>query len=261
MKTTLFYFSATGNSLHVAKSIAGKLNECTLVSIPSMRHNEIQMTDAEGVGFVFPTHYFGLPPIVAEFIEKIVMDNVRYSFAIVTSGSSRHLNSALHQVDVLLAKKGRKLDAGFHVEMISSYIPLSDLPPTIKMNRKLAEADLKIQSMASVIQTRKSVRELERLWVPLQAINTYWKNHQLSQVDRKFSCAASCISCGNCEKVCPVNNIQLQNGKPQWLGNCQECLSCLHFCPVKSIEFGRRTAGRKRYHHPNISAADIIHSK
>jgi len=258
MKTTIFYFSATGNSLHAATSIAEKLDDCTLVSIPSLRQNETIVAAAERIGFAFPTHYFGLPPIVSEFIGKLKMDKVKYTFAVVTSGSNRHFSSALHQVEVLLAKKRSKLDAGFHIDMISSYIPLSDIPPIEKVNSKLAQADRTIERAASAISALSGNHEAEHFWAPFQAINKYWKNNQLSQVHRKFSCTDACISCGSCEKICPVNNIRLQDGKPQWLDNCQECLACLHFCPVKSIEFGRRTAGRKRYHHPKVSAADMI---
>lgn len=261
MKTTIFYFSATGNSLHVAKTIAGKLDECTVVSIPSLRSNIKVIADTEVVGLVFPTHYFGLPPIVSEFIGKLNMEGVKYSFAAVTSGSSRYLSSSLHQVDMLLLRKGKKLDAGFHVEMISSYIPLSNIPPSEKVNQRLTEADLKVQQIISAVLARKTVREAERLWAPFSAINKYWKNHQLSQAHSKFTCTASCTSCGNCEKICPVDNIRLQNGRPQWSSNCQECLACLHLCPAESIEFGSRTAGKKRYHHLQVSASDIANSK
>jgi len=242
MKTTFFYFSATGNSLHAATSIAEKLDECTLVSIPGLRQNETIVAATERIGFVFPTHYFGLPPIVSEFIGKLKMDKVKYTFAVVTSGSNRYFSSALHQVEVLLAKKRSKLDAGFHIDMISSYIPLSDIPPIEKVNSKLAQADMAIERAANAISALSSNHEAEHFWAPFQAINKYWKNNQLSQVHHKFSCTNACISCGSCEKICPVNNIRLQDGKPQWLDNCQECLACLHFCPVKSIEFGRRSS-------------------
>lgn len=258
MKTTIFYFSATGNSLHTAAAIAEKLDNCTLVSIPGLRHNKTIAAADERIGFVFPTHYFGLPPIVSEFIAKLKLDKVKYIFAVTTSGSNRHFSSALHQLEVLLANKRSKLDAGFHIDMISSYTPLSDLPPVDKMNTKLEQAELAIEKAANAISALRGNHEAEHFWLPFDAINKYWQRKLLPQAHRKFSCTDACISCGNCERICPVNNISLQAGKPQWRENCQECLACLHFCPVKCIEFGSRTTGRKRYHHPKITYADLL---
>lgn len=261
MKTTIYYFSATGNSLHVAREIAAKLEDCTLVSMPELRESETITTDAERVGFAFPTHYFGLPPLVSSFITKLETDKDSYIFAVTTSGSNRHFSSALQQVAMLLTEKGRKLSAGFHIDMISSYTPLSDLPPLEKTNKKLDQAELAIEKAANAISAVRSNHEAEHFWLPFHAINKYWRRNLLPHAYRKFSCTDACTSCGNCERVCPVNNISLHAGKPQWRERCQECLACLHFCPVKSIEFGSRTAGRKRYHHPKITFTDLINPK
>lgn len=260
MKFTIYYYSATGNSLHVAKSIAGTLQECETISIPSLRNVKEIVVDTEGVGFVFPTHYFGLPPLVISFIEKLRMEKVQYSFAAVTCGS-RYINSALHQLDKLLMQNTKRLNAGFHIEMISSYIPLSDIPPTAKLEKRLMDADQKIQKIAEDIKNKQNKIDPEYLWLPSRAMNAYWREKRIIQAHQKFSVSSSCISCGCCEKICPVDNINLVHGKPKWQRNCQECLACLHFCPKGSIEFGNRTADRKRYHHPKISNMEIIQSK
>ena len=259
MKFTIYYYSATGNSLYVAKTMAAKLKDCKLLSIPSLRADKDVIADTEGVGFIFATHYFGLPPLVIQFIEKLKMEKVQYSFAAVTCGS--FISSTLHQVDKILLQKNKKLNAGFHVGMISSYIPLSDIPPKEKLQKKLAAADQKIEKMAEVVLGQQNQRESEYLWLPSRAINAYWREKRLSQSYRKFSASSSCISCGCCEKICPVDNIKMKQGKPEWSENCQECLACLHFCPTGSIEFGTSTAGRKRYHHPKITSTEIIQSK
>jgi ferredoxin/protein involved in ribonucleotide reduction len=261
MSITVFYFSATGNSLHVAKSIAGKLPECSLVSIAGLRNDDEVIVKTEGVGFVFPTHYFGLPPIVREFITKINLEQTTYSFAVVTSGSSQHLNSALTQAAGLFKKKGLTLNAGFHVNMISSYLPLSALPPEEKMQAKLAKADEKVQQITSAVLAQQSIIESEHFWRPFASINQYWRSHLLPQSHQKFYTTDACVSCGSCEKICPVANIRLEQHKPQWQNHCQECLACLHACPAQSIEFGSRTAGKRRYRHPQIPAADIIAAK
>lgn len=260
MKFTIYYYSATGNSLHVAKSIAGKLQECELLSIPSLRKAEEVIVETEGVGFVFPTHYFGLPPLVIEFIKKLKMEKVQYSFAAVTCGSS-YISSTLHQLDKLMLPKGKNLNAGFHVDMISNYIPLSNIPPLAKVEKKLRIADEKIEKIARLVLQQQNKLDPEYLWLPSRAINTYWREKLLSQSYQNFSVSSSCIACGCCEKVCPVDNIRMREGKPQWSQDCQECLACLHVCPTGSIEFGTRTVGRNRYHHPKITSMEIIQSK
>ncbi len=260
MNFTIYYYSATGNSLHTAKSLGGQLENCRLSSMISLRGADEVVIDTDGVGFVFPTHYFGLPPLVIKFIKKLNLEKIKYSFAAATCGS-RYINSALHQLDALLRQKNKSLDAGFHVEMISSYIPLSAIPPAEKVTKRLEKADLKIQRIAEVIKKQQIGRDSEYLWLPSRAINKYWREKRLSQAPENFSVSDSCISCGCCEKICPVDNIQLEHKKPQWRSHCLECLACLHFCPTQSIEFGRRTAGRKRYHHPRVVSSEIIQSK
>ncbi|MCX5694554.1 MAG: EFR1 family ferrodoxin, partial [Candidatus Omnitrophica bacterium] len=67
-----------------------------------------------------------------------------------------------------------------------------------------------------------------------------------------------CTKCGLCVKVCPVMNIQMQDGKPVWLTHCQHCMGCLQWCPVEAIQYRSLTLGKKRYHHPDIQAIDIV---
>jgi MinD superfamily P-loop ATPase len=58
--------------------------------------------------------------------------------------------------------------------------------------------------------------------------------------------------------VCQVENIEMKDGKPTWLHHCEQCLACLQWCPQEAIQVGRKTEGRKRYHHPEITASDLM---
>lgn len=256
MPTVIYCFSATGNSLHVARILADSL-ACPVVSMTGLL-NGLPTVPAETVGFVFPTHYFGMPPLVGRFISRLDMTQVTYSFAVTTSGSNRFLSATLHQTAELISQKGSRLNAAFHVNMISNYLPLSDLPPAAVTAKKLAKADLQAKHIAALVACREQRQENEPLWLPFAAINTHWKKKLVSQAYRKFSYSPTCVSCGRCATVCPVGNIHLRDGKPAWSDHCQECLACLHACPAQSIEFGSRTEGRKRYHHPAVSVEDIM---
>jgi ferredoxin len=260
MELTMYYYSATGNSLHVTKTLAAMIDGTTLTSIPALNHETSVTPTTPNIGLIFPMHYFGLPPVIEDFIHKLDLTSIDYIFAIVTCGD-HHLGSCLHELERLLQKKGKKLTAGFYVDMISSYVPLFPLPSLERRQKLLARADNTIQKIAYAISKQKQDIAAEYFWFPCAKINQYWKKKILPKTDRKFSSSTSCISCGCCEKICPASNIRLVGGKPIWRHHCQECLACFHFCPEQSIELGPRTCGRERYHHPKITATDIIESK
>lgn len=258
-KTVIYYFSATGNSKHAANTIAASLDDCLLYSIPELSQESSEYVDAAAVGIITPTHYFGIPPLVADFIKKLKFSSqVSYIFSVVTSGSSSYLNSSLNQLKKLILAQGKELDAGYHVRMISSYIPLSDIPPTEKQQHILAAADKKIGSITRLISARAHFYDTEGVYALFHGINQYWQRHLLPSTHTKFICKESCTGCGTCERVCPVKNIVMADRQPHWNDNCQECLACLHACPSQSIEFGKRTTAKKRYRHPRVQINELF---
>ena len=69
-KTVIYYFSATGNSLAVARSIANRLGDTQLIHMVNQDEYKLPV-DVEKVGLVFPVYIFGLPLIVMQCIEKL----------------------------------------------------------------------------------------------------------------------------------------------------------------------------------------------
>ena len=64
---------------------------------------------------------------------------------------------------------------------------------------------------------------------------------------------AGCIGCGLCERSCPVQEIEIRNGKPVWVKEkCVMCLGCLHRCPKFAIQYGSRTKKHGQYTNPNV---------
>ncbi|MBP2656284.1 MAG: hypothetical protein H6Q73_3853, partial [Firmicutes bacterium] len=82
------------------------------------------------------------------------------------------------------------------------------------------------------------------------------------KVDAKTIDTAKCIKCGNCERVCPANNIQKDGSKYVFGENCENCFACAHWCPVRALTLGRLTPDDKtHYTHPNVTLQDIIGQK
>ncbi|MDD5488961.1 MAG: hypothetical protein PHH49_08415 [Candidatus Omnitrophica bacterium] len=37
-----------------------------------------------------------------------------------------------------------------------------------------------------------------------------------------------------------------------------QCFACINWCPEAVIEYGKGTAGKGRYHHPDVKLEDVI---
>ena len=110
MKTTIFWFTGTGNSLKVARDLHEELEECELVPIAKVWCEEEPTATTEKVGFVFPLYYYGLPKIVYDFINEINLDTAKYIFAIITRAGSENGNTLI-QLEKILRKKSKMLRA------------------------------------------------------------------------------------------------------------------------------------------------------
>lgn len=116
MKTKIFYFSATGNSLNIARQIAAGLDEVKLVSIPKVI-NDLIDTSAPKIGLVFPVYAWGMPRIVADFLKKIKLDKEQYIFAVAVSAGTP--GDTLNKLKRTLNRKGSQLNAGFAIKEAS----------------------------------------------------------------------------------------------------------------------------------------------
>lgn len=260
MKTTLYYFSGTGNSLKSARDIASKLGESVLIPIASFRESTGDiMTPAGRVGFICPVYDFGIPVAVHEFLKRLVPADDQYLFAVLTYGGSG--GSALRMVNAALQPRfHRNLDAGFMVKMPGNFPPISPPPQGEKKQAILRSADHEIERICRIVQEcRKQpvgLYPVSSLIRPL-IYGSFARN--VHSLDEKFTISDACTSCGVCASVCPVGNIEIREGRPVYLHKCELCCGCLNYCPVQAIDlkmmFGTR--GRGRYHHPAVSVPDM----
>ena len=106
MKTTIYYFTGTGNSLKIAKSLSNKLDDCELKPIAKVWEEEYLASSTEKVGFIFPLYYAGLPKIVYDFLQKIELSKSEYFFAVVTYAGDIN-TTPLQQIQTILNAKSK----------------------------------------------------------------------------------------------------------------------------------------------------------
>lgn len=260
MKTTIYYFTGTGNSLAAARQIAGVLGETQLVPIAATGGSgEPVIADSPRVGMICPVYDLGVPLLVRDWLSRLDISAAEYIFGMVTMGGMGR--SALKQMDTILRKKnGRGLDLARAVKMPGNFPPLSRPPAGMKREEILKKATAAINGYAREISEGKKQPVPVAYCSSLMMRMTYRSfEREAGTADQSFVLHDTCTSCGTCASVCPVRNIVMIGGKPAWQHHCELCLACLHFCPVQAIDldmlFGTR--GRGRYRHPDLTILDM----
>jgi ferredoxin len=256
MGCTIYYFSATGNSLQVARQMANKLGNCTIKSIATQPPNQPVGGPTEAVGFIFPVYYFGMPRLVKRFVEKLQIKQGTYCFAFTTFGGSQ-LDTIGMLNDVLL-KKNIQLAYGDGAAMPDTYIVRYDAVPPDEAQRMLEAATEKVDETAKAIKERKvqPVKRKAKLLGKIANRLTLYRN--IAGYDEKFEAKSNCVSCGLCSEICPAGNIKMEDHYPVWQHHCERCLACLQWCPTEAIQYGKKTIKRTRYHNPNVKVGDIV---
>ena len=260
MKTTLYYFTGTGNSLKIARDLSANIPNSRVEPIAKYYRRSSVRDNSEAVGFIFPLYFFGMPAIVVDFVKKIELRASIYTFAVITRGGTP--GCALHQLRILRKEESGTLNAGFYVRMGTNFIPRYRIRSQKRMKKYFERAGAKVIKIAQIVNSKKNNRANDMLLIRSILLLLY--NRWVRSVhyeDRNFWVDKRCNACRICEKVCPVDNIQLKDGRPVWSSQCQQCLACLHFCPVSAIQWGKGTIRKNRYHHPDICVDNIIDQK
>ena len=249
----ILYFSGTGNCKYVAEQIAAAVGG-TAVSVEDS-DGKITLKKGEIFGIVFPTHFWELPAIMREFLEKasITAERENYAFAVATYGTTPGCSGT--EAKKLLRKKGIDLSAAFSLKMPEkmpdNWTPMFDLSDAEKVRRQNEEADKNLKVLIDKIKAKvkgNHATPKAPYFVRPMSDKLYLKARRTSN----FYVEGSCVGCGLCAKQCPVKAIEIKNGKPVWIKeHCTLCLRCLHLCPNFSIQYGDgKTKQHGQYHHP-----------
>ena len=244
-RITIYYFSATGNSLKISLDIASHFKESDVFKIDTT--TPTTHPDSQVVGFIFPVYMGGLPKIVDKFLQHFPFRKDIYYFSVGTY--YLYKGSALSVVNKRLKNKGVALNYAGYLPSIGNCLMeyevsrekrMRILKHTDKVTERLVQ-DIKNKTEKRASRYCKLSDKMHRKLYSIFFDNAY----------KKFSLEERCIGCGICAKICPVNNISIEDKRPQWGMNCEACHACVHACPKNAINLGK-SKGRLQYRNPHI---------
>lgn len=250
----VFYFTATGNSLYVAKQL-----DAAPISIPQLNRQQSQIYKDDAIGIVCPVYGSEPPFMVQEFLKNSEFDTP-YFYIIMTYGCNK--GASMKLIGKICEENNIKLSYAHTVKMVDNYLPGFDMNKEKSIDKHIDE---QIESILEDIRARRShVEETNREEMAVYEYSQSFakQNPNLGWKSITFKADDSCIGCGLCTRVCPAGCISLVDGKAvHSASNCQKCMACIHTCPAKAIRMSVPEVNPEaRYRNPYIKIEEIIKS-
>lgn len=245
----LLYFSATGNCKYAALRLAQAAGEEALSIVDCLREGRYAFADS-AIGIVVPTYFWGLPSIVREFLGKASFQT-EYLYFVATYGTTPGAIGAMAREAI----RGRGIDAYYAIRMADTWTPVFDLSTPEKTARFTGGTEAAIGRVIRDVRERRVNRHMSprvpAILVRLTAQPLYDREMRRTA---HLRVEKSCVGCGLCVRKCPVQAMELRDGRPVWVKEkCVMCLGCLHRCQKFSIQYGKRTKGHGQYTNPHVT--------
>lgn len=244
----IFYFTGTGNSRYIAKQIAAVTGDELISLNDKIKRKDTKSIEAtERLVFVVPTYAWRIPRVVEQWIRETEFAGTHKAWFIMDCGSE--IGNAAKYIKKLCVQKRFTYMGTAQIIMPENYIALFNAPKEAQAKRIIKRADPAIQAAAQAIQTG------EMLPAPRNNLYDRFMSSAVNPIFYRmyvkadaFRADDTCTGCGKCKKLCPLNNIEIRDGKPEWGKNCTHCMACICLCPVSAIEYGKKSVGKPRYH-------------
>lgn len=249
----ILYFSATGNSEYVARNIA-YLNDDELTNMTDyLRKNEIMnLTSEKPYVIVAPIYISTLPVVVLDLLKKSKFAGNQNIYFIMTCAGSG-VSGAGAFAKPLADELGLVYRGIEHLSMPQNYLMFFTVKDKDENDAKMNSAINNIPLLAEKIKNNLDFDTSKVGFMHKLSVKpVIWMFDKFFIKPKKFYATEECINCGLCVKVCPLNNIEIVDGKPRWNKNCCHCSACINRCPKKAIEYGKKTQGKNRYIAPRF---------
>ena len=246
----VLYFSATGNTEFIAKELAKRLGDTCVNLLERIQKNDhTPLHSHKPYVICAPVYVCEMPRFMTKYLREQVFEGSRDVYFIFTSGGYCGISGVLAKK---MFKK-KKMNYLGHAEftMPRNYVANDAYPmlekPQVEERLKKCYGQL-VQVGDDILAKRKLKARHVFLFETIITLpfNPVWCKYKLTA--KQFHVKDSCLGCGKCQKLCPLNNIEMVDKKPVWGKQCTHCMACIGNCPTGAIEYGTITENKERYH-------------
>ncbi len=248
----VLYFTGTGNSRHIAERIAHALGD-ELVSLNDrIKAGDITpLTVNDRLVLVAPTYAWRIPRIVRDHLLRTELRGAREMWFVMDCGGE--IGNAAKYNRALCREKGLTYMGTAQIVMPENFIAMFNAPTVEEARRIVAKAEPFIdRAIAAIKAGHMFAPPRNNLYDRIASSTVNPIFYPLFVKATSFTANDACIGCGKCERLCPLNNITLQNSRPVWGENCTQCMACICYCPANAIEYGKKSVGKPRYHFEEL---------
>lgn len=243
----IIYFSGTGNSRYIAEAFADKLDDEIVCANDLMKAGEKgSFTSSKPYVFVFPVYVSNIAKPFSDFLKKSEFSGNSKAYFIATAAGS--VGTTSNGCIEICKKTGLQFCGTQWLKMPQNYIIYFKMTEPDECERRLADALKTVDEYVETIKNENNL-SMEKESSISHGFTKFVEKlyYGLFTTTKKFYAKDDCTGCGLCEKRCPINNIVMKDGKPEWQGKCYHCVACINSCPKKAIEFGNLTSDKPRY--------------
>lgn len=245
----ILYFSATGNTEYIAKEVARRLNDECINLLDRIKKDDHSVLHSDTPFIICaPVYVCEMPRFMSKYLKKQTFTGNKDVYFIFTSGGYCGISGQLAKS--IFRKKKMNYRGHAEFKMPRNYVANTSYP---MLGREETEERIlnSHEMLHSVVADIKNGNKLTARHIFLfetivtVPFNPVWCKLKLTAKD--FYSTDQCIGCGKCVKLCPLNNIVLEQQKPVWSNNCTHCMACIGNCPTQAIEYGTITQDKERY--------------
>ena len=237
--------------------LADKLGDKTINAAEYIKSGRsVDLSSDKPWVFVSPVYGWQIPHIFSSFIRSANFSGSKRAYFVITCGSDT--GSASKYISLLCDEKGLDYCGALEVVMPENYLAMFPVPNEEKSAKIISAVHPLLENAASFIANSKPFEKRRyRIGdnIKSSVVNKYFCSYFIKA--SPFYSKDSCVGCGKCVSLCPLNNIKLKDGRPAWGNDCTHCMACICHCPTEAIEYGKRSVGKRRYLCPEYKEDSI----